>query len=117
MKLDQMMDDAQVDGQGFDTLKINRGFAECFDHNERPKLLDQGKLKYGDRLKDNAEETPSESSSSEDESEPELLNPKVEKKFMQVLQAIRNKDPKLLIDKPLFNDEDFDDENEAEMVV
>ena len=36
----------------FDTLKINTAFAERFEHNQRRKLLEQGKLKYGDRLND-----------------------------------------------------------------
>ena len=116
MKLDQMMDDAQDDGQGFDTLKINKGFADRFDHNERRKLLEKGNRKYGDRLGVDAEETPSdESSSSEDESEPELLNPRIEKKFMETIYAIQNNDPKLLIDKPLFDDKDFDDEEMKEV--
>ena len=84
------------------TLKINSAFAERYEYNERRKLLEKGKLKYGDKLMSSGRdgaleegELESESSSSEDDSEAELLNPTVEKKFLQVMAAIRANDPKL----------------------
>ena len=50
------------------------------------------------------------SSSSEEDSDAELLNPQVEAKFLQIVEAIRRNDPKLKeSDKPLFDDEDFED--------
>ena len=85
-------DERQKDA-GFDTLKINEKFAERFEYNERRKLLEKGKLKYGDTLNEGGDGE--SSSSSEDDSEAELLNPTVEKKFMEVLTAIRTNDPKL----------------------
>ena len=52
------------------------------------------------------------SSSSEDDSDADLINPNVEKKFIEVLTAIRNNDPKLMKiaeDDHIFKDEDFED--------
>jgi protein KRI1 len=60
---------------------------------------------YGEKLED----VKSESSSSDDDSDAELLNPLVDKKIFEVLNAIKNNDPKLLKEeKPLFDDEDFE---------
>ena len=51
------------------------------------------------------------SSSSEEDSDAELLNPTVEKKFLQLMEAIRTNDPKLTAtDKPHFDDADFDEQ-------
>ena len=86
---------------GFDTLKINEKFKARYEHNERRKELEKGKLKHGDLLNLDARQE-SESSSSEDDSDAELLNPTVEKKFLATLTAIRNNDPKLKEDKPVF---------------
>ena len=91
----------------FDTLKINENFASKYEHNAKRKLLEQGRAKYGDNFDKNIDE--SESSSSEDDSDAELLNPRVEQKFLEVLTAIKNDPKKLLaMDKPVFEDEDFD---------
>ena len=50
------------------------------------------------------------SSSSEEDSDAELLNPQVEAKFLQLVEAIRRNDPTLKeSDKPHFDDKDFDD--------
>ena len=92
--------------EAFDDFKINEAFKARYEHNERRKLLEKGKLKYGDALNGQPE---SESSSSEDDSDAELLNPQVEKKFLEVLTAIRNNDPKLKeVEKPIFEDNDFE---------
>ena len=98
------------------TLKINSAFAERYEYNERRKLLEKGKLKYGDKLMSSGRdgaleegELESESSSSEDDSEAELLNPTVEKKFLQVMAAIRANDPKLKNQETnFFDDKDFE---------
>ena len=95
-------------GDDFDTLKINEGFAARFEHNAKRKLLEKGKAKYGENF-ERAEES-SESSSSEDDSEAELLNPRVEQKFLEVLTTIKNDPKKLLsLDKPIFDDDDFEE--------
>ena len=91
-----------------DTLKINNAFAERYEYNERRKLLEKGKLKYGNNL-DQADQDPDESSSSEDDSDAELLNPTVEKKFLEVMTAIRQNDPKLKsAETKFFDDQDFE---------
>ena len=98
---------------GFDTLKINKDFASRFEHNAKRKFLEKGKAKYGKDL--DAPFSSSESSSSEDDSDAELLNPRVEKKFLEVLTAIRTNDPKLKkTDKPLFEDADFESDGKTE---
>ena len=59
-------------------------------------MLDKARNKYGDAALNSAGEGASdESSSSEDDSEAELLNPRVEAKFIEVLTAIRTNDPKI----------------------
>lgn len=108
MELEHGFDQAEND-EDFNSFKINTAFAERFEHNQRRKLLEQGKLKYGDRLNDDKSSQSDESSSSEDDSDAELLNPKIEQKFLQVLTAIRTNDPKLKTDKPLFSDDDFEE--------
>ena len=68
-------------------------------------MLDRAKEKYGENLEDLDR---SESSSSEDDSEAELINPKFEAKFFKLLTDIRKNDPKLKEDREVFSDEDFD---------
>ena len=70
--------------EGFDTLKINKEFASRFEHNAKRKFLEKGKAKYGKDL--DAPLSSSESSSSEDDSDAELLNPRVEKSSSKCLQ-------------------------------
>ena len=102
--MDLLGDSDSVSNNGNDTLKVNERFKARYEHNERRKLLEKGKMKYGDALNDQSPQ----SSSSEDDSEAELLNPKVEKKFLQVLTAIKNNDPMLKnTEKPIFDDDDF----------
>ena len=64
--------------------------------------------KYGKLLTEGAEE--SSSSSDDEDSEGELINQKVEQKFLEVLSAIRTNDPKLkeiAENDCIFKDEDF----------
>ena len=104
------------DSEGNTDFKINEDFAKKYEYQERRKALEKGKKKFGKEVfdaavfsKENEVEYDSESSSSEDDSEAELLNPKLETKFLEVLTAIRNNDPKLKETKTnLFNDEDFE---------
>lgn len=74
-------------------------------------MLEQGKLKYGDLL-DKDEE--SSETSSEDDSEGELINETFETKFLEVITAIRAGDPSVLtktgdnaIGEMVWKDEDF----------
>lgn len=98
------------------SFKINEDFAKKFEHNKRRELLDKAKQKYGEQaLLDDNESEQSESSSSDD-SEAELINERVESKFLQVIAAIRSKDQgkiqKLTKGNPdanIFEDEDFGD--------
>ncbi len=89
----------------FDTLNVNEAFKARFEHNERRKHLERGKNMFGENLED----VQDHSSSSDDDSDAELLNPNVDIKILQVLNAIKNNDPKLKEEKPLFNDEDFEE--------
>ena len=98
--------DSKVD---FDKFQINEEFAKRFEHNKRREILQKGKQKYGKKL--DASGSDESSSSSADDSEAELINPNVETKFLEVLTAIRNNDPKLkkiAEDDHIFKDEDFD---------
>lgn len=101
---------------GFEKLSINEDFKRKFEYKKRRQLLEQGKLKYGDLILDEAPEDSSESSSSDD-SEGELVNPRFERKFMEVITAIRVGDPSVLtktgdnsIGGLVFKDEDFEDD-------
>ena len=98
-----MDEDGPQDGDaGINTLKINEKFAQRHEYNERRKILEKNK----DRIYEASES----SSSSEEDSDAELLNPTVEKKFLQLVEAIRRNDPQLKqSDKPLFDDDDFND--------
>jgi len=79
-------------------------------------LLEQGRLKYGDMLNEGDKEvSESESSSSSDDSEAKFVNPKFEKKFLEVMTAIRESNPKVLtktgdnsIGEHLWKDDDFE---------
>lgn len=109
MRLDQVMDGAQKE-EGFDTLKINKNFADRFEHNAKRKEKERLQLKYGKNQVNASSSASESSSSSEEDSDAELLNPTIEKKFIEVINAIRTNDPKLKkSDKPLFDDKDFDD--------
>ena len=101
--------DEVSDSERKDTFKINENFKSKYEHNERRRLLDQGKLKYGDLLKGDESEDDESESSSED-SQGDLINEKVERKFMETLVAIRQKDKKVIEkakEEALFKDEDF----------
>jgi hypothetical protein len=102
-------DDKPID----DELKVNESFKQKFEYNKRRQLLEQGRLKYGDML--NEEGSESESSSSSDDSEAKFVNPKFEKKFLEVMTAIRESNPKVLtktgdnsVGEHLWKDDDFE---------
>ena len=98
-----------------ETLKINEAFAKKFEHNKRRELLDKATEKYGAKAlmdgDDSGEESESSSSADEDD-DAELLNPKVEKKFLETLALIRENNPKLKeIQGEIFQDSDFEDQD------
>lgn len=113
---DALEDDGANQADGFN---INENFAKKFEYNKRRQLLEQGKLKYGDLLNEqpDAEDEEESESSSSDDSVGELVNPKFEKKFFEVITAIRAGDPSVLtktgdnaVGEHVWKDEDFDDE-------
>ena len=100
------MDLAEKDD--FDKFNINEEFAKRFEHNKRREILQKGQQKYGKLL--TGDDMESSSSSDDEDSEGELINQTVEKKFIEVLAAIRTNDPKLkqiAEDDCIFKDEDF----------
>ncbi len=113
-------DDEPQQANSFEKLNINEDFKRKFEYNKRRQLLEQGKLKYGDLVEGEVSEEESESSSSDD-SEGELVNPRFERKFMEVITAIRAGDPSVLtktgdsniIGELVFKDEDFEDGSES----
>ena len=109
------MDFDWADGEQ-NTFKINEDFAKKYEHNERRVLLDKARQKYGEQaLMDEAGESEESESSSSDDSEAELINERVESKFLQVIDAIRSKDKDKIskltkgkaADANIFEDEDF----------
>lgn len=100
------------DGDQPDTLKVNEQFKAKFEHNKRRQLLEQGRLKYGDLV----EAESSESSSESEDSQGDLVQPKFEKKFLEVITAIRAGDKSILtktgdstiIGEHVFGDDDFE---------
>jgi protein KRI1 len=106
--------------EDFHELKINEDFAKRFEHNKRRELLDKARQKYGEQALLDSEKSEESESSSSDDSEAELLNERVESKFLQVIDAIRSKDKdrlnKLAKGDPnanIFDDEDFENERVA----
>jgi len=114
-------EDEPAKGESIEKLNINEDFKRKFEYNKRRQLLEQGKLKYGDLISDENSSAESESSSSDD-SDGELVNPRFERKFMEVITAIRVGDPSILtktgdsniIGEPVFKDEDFEDGSVSE---
>jgi protein KRI1 len=75
-------------------------------------------LKYGDLLQDYQDEE-SSSSSSSDDSQADLVQPKFEKKFLEVITAIRAGDKSILTKhsgETIFKDEDFEVAKKGEKV-
>ena len=86
----------EEDQQPKESFSINTDFAKKYEHNERRKLLEKAKEKYGEKaLLDSAEDESDQSSSEEEDDDGELINPKFEKKFLETMRMIRENDPKL----------------------
>lgn len=88
------------------TLSINKDFKSKFEYEQRRRILDQVKEKYGNNLK-----SPSSSSASESEdSDAEFVNPQVMTKFVDVISSLKDKNKKqelLSTNKAFFEEEDF----------
>lgn len=87
-------------------FKINEKFAQKFEHNKRRQLMDKAEQKFGKEVL----EASSEESSEDEDEDADLLNPKVEKKFIEMLTMIKKNDPKLKEINEIFKDEDFEEE-------
>lgn len=121
-KKQTLLNDALADDALPDKLTINETFAKKFEYNKRRQLLEQGRLKYGDLLEGDEQSSESESSSSDD-SDGELVNAKFEKKFFEVITAIRAGDPSVLtktgdnaVGEPLWKDEDFEESSDGKLM-
>ena len=92
-----------------DGFKINEQFAKKFEYNQRRQLLEKGQQKYGDL------DSGSESDEVEEEDDDgELINTRVEEKFLETIALIRENDPKIKqVTEDLFKDEDFESDGEA----
>ncbi|KAL4456193.1 hypothetical protein ABPG74_014154 [Tetrahymena malaccensis] len=92
-------------------LKVNKKYAQNFEKKIQRQLIDKAKAMYGaDYEKKLAEEQDDdESSDVEEDSDGELLNEKVNDKFIETLAKIRLKDPSIYKnDKKFFKEKDFE---------
>lgn len=87
-------------------LNINEKFKSKFEHEQKRKILDQVKEKYGKKAL--LSDTSSSESESED-SEAELVNKNVLEKFVNIYTDLKTKNKKELLkaDKDLFDESDF----------
>lgn len=77
----------------------------------RREHLEKGVQKYGELALMAGDED--QSSSSEDDEEAILLNPKLERKFLDTLAKIRTNDPTMKnLEGELFNDSDFEEDDQ-----
>ncbi|KAK9449884.1 KRI1-like family C-terminal-domain-containing protein [Limtongia smithiae] len=102
--------ESEDDGDDFEeiTLTVNEDYKKRFEHNKEREELHrlQEKFKKGD-----LDETDEDSSSSEDEDEDaELLTDDIDNRILQVVEAIRKNDPKIVKNA---NVRFFDDVNNA----
>ena len=88
-------------------LEVNKEFAEQYESRKRKQALqkakEQGKLDV-----DSDEET-----SSEEDSDADILTPRLDLKIAKTIQAIREKDPKIYDRENRFFEEEEDEEDEA----
>ncbi|EAR96396.3 KRI1 family carboxy-terminal protein (macronuclear) [Tetrahymena thermophila SB210] len=92
-------------------LKVNKKFAQNFEKKIQRQLIDKAKAMYGaDYEKKIAEgNDDDESSDVEEDSDGELLNEKVNDKFIETLAKIRLRDPSIYKnDKKFFKEKDFE---------
>lgn len=89
-------DEERVPSGEKDAFKINHAFKSKFEYTSRRNMLAQGKLKYGDILAADDAHPSDESSSEIEDSEGDYVNPKFERRYLEVITAIRNGDKSIL---------------------
>jgi len=92
-------------------LQVNEKFAEAYEARKRKQALDKAKEQGLDDLSGD------ESSSSDEDSDAELLTKKLSMQVAQTIHAIRSKDPSIYSDKTSFFDEDSDSEEDEEQAA
>jgi protein KRI1 len=96
-----------------DILKINENYAQKFTHMKKREAIEKAKLKYGKNYKYEENEE-SESEDFSEDSDGEMINEKVMTKFIETYIKLKddNLSKEFLTNKePVFNDEDFKNEN------
>lgn len=93
-------------------LKINENYAKKFDEQKRREAIEKAKQKYGQDyfFKDSEDESEQES----EDSVAELVNDRVLEKFVETIVNLQDDEKvKELVqtDKPIFEEEDFEDLN------
>ena len=93
--------DEEEDGQYTNQLTINKAYAERYENWRKKEEYQKLKDKYGESVLSEASELSSDGSSSSDEdSDPEILNQKLnqsifDENFLKVYGALKRKDPKI----------------------
>lgn len=91
------------------TLTVNQDFKKKFEFNERRKILENAKSKFGKELLSASESSESES----EDSSAELINSNVMEKFIKTYVGLKDKNKDILpppVDDKgyIFNDKDFE---------
>ena len=97
-------------------MKINKEFAERHEYNEKRKEIEKIKEKYGTNPA-NWDEEEDYSSSSEEDSDAELMTSKAQNKVLNLLASIQNKEKHASLIKhegEYFNDSDFEEDENKE---
>ena len=105
----------EEDEDSMNKLNINEEYAERFKHNEKRKVMEKNRNKYGTTLRKNIENEENESDdeispAESEDSEGELDNEIVRDKFINTLLELKDeKETKNLLENktPMFTDDDF----------
>ena len=105
----------EEDEDSMNKLNINEEYAERFKHNEKRKVMEKNRNKYGTTLRKNIENEENESDdeispAESEDSEGELDNEIVRDKFINTLLELKDeKETKKLLENktPIFTDDDF----------
>ena len=105
----------EEDEDSMNKLNINEEYAERFKHNEKRKVMEKNRNKYGITLRKNIENEENESDdeispAESEDSEGELDNEIVRDKFINTLLELKDeKETKKLLENktPIFTDDDF----------
>ena len=105
----------EEDEDSMNKLNINEEYAERFKHNEKRKVMEKNRNKYGTTFRKNIENEENESDdeispAESEDSEGELDNEIVRDKFINTLLELKDeKETKKLLENktPIFTDDDF----------